>query len=349
MARWGGRSLRACDRAIKAGPIPVAVVSCGMKHPGSTVLIERINEWRAAGNDERTHWEDVRPILNDPHDTVPRHSSIEHPQVLASVTKQSRFAEVAKELMGQLADNPVQILVVSCTGGNHRAPTLGELTASLCNMLSVAMPGGNNVRLFNAQHFRMSTAVGSGMKTLADDIFEWVERPYYVNEGIECRMENMFGFSTAKCNRQSLEAYKIIFKDVLERYQLAQWRVAAKRPKPPDTPPPQRKMPRTAERQQGEEPREQMADAATSTEPLPQWASFDATAEDWKEVLDEVGVDQWAQMELFLLSQHSRSGWEAANKVLGKLLKKMTDDELPDNVSAWTHACVLNARHRDLW
>ncbi len=75
------------------------------------------------------------------------------------------------------------------------------------------------------------------------------------------------------------------------------------------------------------------------------WASFDATPEAWKSVLDEHEVDTVAQQELFLLSQHSEEGWKAANSVLGKLLKKSADGAMPRKPSAFVHTCVQNARH----
>jgi hypothetical protein len=65
----------------------------------------------------------------------------------------------------------------------------------------------------------------------------------------------------------------------------------------------------------------------------------------WKSVLDVLHVDKPAQLGLWALAQHSPGGLGAANALVGKLIKKMVGNDLPDNVSAFINKCVTSARN----
>ena len=68
----------------------------------------------------------------------------------------------------------------------------------------------------------------------------------------------------------------------------------------------------------------------------------------WVKVLVDMGVDDTARMELFLLAQLSQGGKDAANHVISKLLKHRADGQVLHNPSAFVHSCVRNARHRSI-
>ena len=72
--------------------------------------------------------------------------------------------------------------------------------------------------------------------------------------------------------------------------------------------------------------------------------SFQSDIEIWADVLRNMNVDKTAMQELFLLAQHSNSGYQEANSIVGKLLKKAADQEELAKPSAFVHRCVTNAR-----
>ena len=76
------------------------------------------------------------------------------------------------------------------------------------------------------------------------------------------------------------------------------------------------------------------------------WESFEFDVESWKELLDDGNVDLNARRDLFLLAQYGEEGKKAANDILFKLVKKLTDGVPMNNASAFVHSCVKNARHR---
>ena len=98
--------------------------------------------------------------------------------------------------------------------------------------------------------------------------------------------------------------------------------------------------------------RKRFASVACQTDPEepvqkrhPKWVSFERRPEVWSEVLQDYGVDVTAGKDLFLLATHSDAGWQAANSIIAKLLKKKSDGEVFSNVSGFVHTCVTNARN----
>ena len=71
-----------------------------------------------------------------------------------------------------------------------------------------------------------------------------------------------------------------------------------------------------------------------------EWAAFEWTPRAWCKVLAEHGVDVDATQELFLLAQVDKV---AAAKVIGKFLKKRSDNVVIRKPSAWIHANVKAA------
>ena len=76
------------------------------------------------------------------------------------------------------------------------------------------------------------------------------------------------------------------------------------------------------------------------------WETFEPRIEVWTNVLMEFGVDLQARQSLFDLADHSRDGYESANDVVSKLLKKQADRAWPGNPSGFITRCALDARGR---
>jgi hypothetical protein len=83
---------------------------------------------------------------------------------------------------------------------------------------------------------------------------------------------------------------------------------------------------------------------------LPEWATTDNDVEVWWQSFDRWGVDTNARKALYSLAQYSGTGYMKANAIVGKLIKKDTDADLPRNTSAFVHASVMHARNEmDPW
>ena len=54
----------------------------------------------------------------------------------------------------------------------------------------------------------------------------------------------------------------------------------------------------------------------------PDWATLERDATAWWSILDFWHVDEKARESLFALAQHSDQGHQAANELIGKLLRK---------------------------
>jgi hypothetical protein len=70
-----------------------------------------------------------------------------------------------------------------------------------------------------------------------------------------------------------------------------------------------------------------------------EWMSFKRDVRQWREFMTDQGVDMDSQMELFMLAQHSKEGYELAMGVLHKVMKKKIDGTSFKNVSAFVHVC----------
>lgn len=108
-------------------------------------------------------------------------------------------------------------------------------------------------------------------------------------------------------------------------------------PHPPQDPPP-------GWHEQQEQQQEQHEEVVEDEDHV----TFEQNPQAWNKILKHNSVDLVARQELFLLAQHSQAGWEHANTIVGKLLKKQADNERLGNASGFVHRCVHNARGR-MW
>ncbi len=81
---------------------------------------------------------------------------------------------------------------------------------------------------------------------------------------------------------------------------------------------------------------------------LEPWEAFEFDAEAWSRFLTGLGVDENARMSVFLLAQLGEHGKHAANTVIHKCVKMLSDGTWVRNWSAYVHKNCLSARHQ-LW
>ena len=72
------------------------------------------------------------------------------------------------------------------------------------------------------------------------------------------------------------------------------------------------------------------------------WVTFEWSASNWNQLLTKVGCDDNSRMDLFSLSQINK---EAANEVIWRMIKKLTDAVPLHNASAFIHSSCKQARH----
>ena len=75
----------------------------------------------------------------------------------------------------------------------------------------------------------------------------------------------------------------------------------------------------------------------------PSWVTFENSAEVWYDTLKGFGADEEALQCLFNLAQNGEWGYEAANALVSKILRKSADGIHFDNISGFIHSGVINA------
>ena len=75
------------------------------------------------------------------------------------------------------------------------------------------------------------------------------------------------------------------------------------------------------------------------------WETFSLSQEHYVELLDSVGFDTDARMELFMLAQLGSGGRDAANNIIHKVHKKKAAGEWVTNWYAFVQKSALTSRH----
>ena len=73
---------------------------------------------------------------------------------------------------------------------------------------------------------------------------------------------------------------------------------------------------------------------------MPEWATFERDVTVWWSILNFWHVDDDAREALFALAQHSDQGYQAANELIGKLLKKRPTTKLSITVPVHLYLAV---------
>ena len=180
-------------------------------------------------------------------------------------------------------------------------------------------------RLFNAMHFPLAEVLPRDVKEHLQLAAKWVERPFAeTSGGMARRREDLFGFDSCASRPQAAEHWNAIWTWV-EEVLIPELQGADA----VDASPPWKRQ--------------------RTTEPLPEWATFERSVEHWYGFLVNQGCDEHSIMDVFCLAQHSERGHELANACVGKMLKKAQDKIQVTNPSAFLHSCVKHARTSQLY
>ena len=74
------------------------------------------------------------------------------------------------------------------------------------------------------------------------------------------------------------------------------------------------------------------------------WASLNGDPRVWENILYNMGVDEYAMADWFVLANHAH-GRDKALAILHKLLKKNSGGHSPGNVNGFVVACCKSAWH----
>ena len=75
------------------------------------------------------------------------------------------------------------------------------------------------------------------------------------------------------------------------------------------------------------------------------WQTTQFDVKNWVQTLNEFGIDDGAQKQLFLLAQFGDDGAAAANSIIHKILKKFHAGDQVRSWSAFVQSSALNARN----
>ena len=85
--------------------------------------------------------------------------------------------------------------------------------------------------------------------------------------------------------------------------------------------------------------------AAIENLPQPEWATLEPDVRKWYSTLKALKYDDLSIQELYLLAQHSPIGYQEANTLISKLLKKAADGIELGSPGAYLHSAILKVRH----
>ena len=316
------------------------MVSFGYDTKGGQAFLASIRKSRFRVIDCRTK------LPRDPNASVGHGQDGRYAQTQKVVIGQEKFPDFMKEVVTAVTEDAETLLALGCRQGIHRADTTGRMCTDILN--SIVTSDGH--RMYNAKLFSLSLAYGKrGFDQMIADSKTWARHPWCLVDGPLMAKDR---FAQQSCMDSPASALN--FQDVhewVEAIHIVPWTMASPvlRPQPqpqpqqPVAPPTSSQMAAAQQRAEQQQHAEQRR--SRSPPPLEPWETLnvgDATV--WASTLHEFGADRTARQELFLLAQHSTGGFQEANSIISKLLKKRADHEDIRNVSAFIHKCVCNSR-----
>jgi hypothetical protein len=275
-------------------------------------------------------------------------------------------------------------MFMKCRSGFHRASVVGKTMESYANKIADADGG----RRFNCMRFSLhGVTKAPDFKSVIDRAVQWAASPWTDVAYTGDKESDVFGFEACQSHPEACACWKDLYERVQDGWPIDVASVKAERasdgrgddgrkhrsdrapwrqlqqstkcppprppPRPPSVPPPSVlvQRPATPPRSSGHalEALDDVDDGADDLL-LPEWATTIADVEVWWQSFDRWGVDTNARKALYALAQYSADGYMKANAIVGKLIKKDTDADLPRNTSAFVHASVMHARNElDPW
>jgi hypothetical protein len=290
------------------------------KNPGKSV------EWHCDGKNENTQ----RIVIEqDGFETV--------------------FWLIFSALFGEAPDDNREYRKVffHCRTGWHRASTVGMFLVCALNYLCHGA-----TRVFNAQWFGLHDARGpEGWSAIADAAMAWASAPWQIMSGGRRPYDQLYAYTMCSKYPYCSAVFHRIYDHLSDMCPpppppprnpasssapaSISTPIAPTGPRQPATPPP---PPVHAHDDTSRTHDDRVAQK-------PAWATFEPNVEVWWALFDEHNVDDKARQSLFALAQLSPEGYQSANSLVSKLIKKVSDGDILGNASAFVHAGCKHARH----
>jgi hypothetical protein len=324
------------------------------------------------------HWDyiDLRPLLvEDPSTSVGHEEDYCYEETQVAVIAQIGFPDVIKGLIDSV--HHTEYVFLYCHNGYHRGSVTGKMLESQLNSL-IDIDGN---RIFNSICFMFHEChTNKEYKLKLSNVVDWLDNPWEIEGEYNGLKDSLFGYRSAMTTGASARNWNTMHDIINAEYtrigkktvtfnpfvQTSASMSSFIMPPPPSTPPtPSHIMPprppppvvvhsKASSAKPPEPPQPPSAsDYEAQQHPfwqgeqqqLPAWATLERDVRVWWSIFDHWALDVEARESLFALAQHSDQGYEAANELVGKLLKKKNDRSIFNtSASAFVFSSVLNAR-----
>ena len=332
-------------------PLTVTVVSFGYESGFGQDFIKH--------SEGTFHHLDVREFLHkDPSSVVGHNENGTFAQTQMCVFGQEGFPQLTTKIL-DLVGKGCRCLALGCRKGNHRSDTTGRCVEDILNL--TCNEKGTGQRIYNCKHFSLNEAYGwKGFRAMQNDIEAWMQDPWHLADGGYRERRCRYAYEACMRSKSSAKGWTTIHSGVEAVIMESEEEVKSEddpeevltptckvKPHPPMLPPPP--VPGWLDNKKEQPVKEESVRGAkrgraASSDEDDAWVTFSQDASVWNSLLVEAGVDKSARQELLLLAQHSTTGHEEANSIIGKILKKRSDKQDMHNTSAFVHRCVCNAR-----
>jgi hypothetical protein len=325
--------------------VGVSVVTFGFKHKSSTLITDADDEWNIVDLREN--------LVRDPANHVKHAEDGTCARCQQCVMSADGYETLMEHLLETTCLEKQYKVALGCTQGIHRADTTGRHLVSLLN----SIVDDNGQRVYNAQHFPAGGLVPQhNVGAIIASAASWAEGPWCTMKAA-LTDDEVYGYDAACADATAFGPWRqcLAHRDARNNRVVAGGDREEIEPSPTlSEPAPASSSAKARDADWGAsaywkskswKSRDSKRSSDGEWSNRPDWATAEQDCKRWWEVLASYKVDITATQELFLLAQHSSHGHQAANAIIGKILKKASDGEWMNNISAFTHACVKRARH----
>ena len=285
--------------------------------------------------------QDLRKKLpKDPAATVEHGCGGQHPATQRVVFMNEGLADAViatVTAVSELEGTTPAFVAVGCTKGEHRA----QVTALTIQDVLNSVIDFEGDRIYNCMVFHLNDCKKKAeYSTIYDTCERWGGEPWCVVEcaPLSAPIKERFAYQSAICTPQGAANWKAIWDQV--QVMFPDSIVEAVKQIEPD-----------ANVEDVVEVDEGVGDVVRlvphePVNPPPEWFTFENKVQVWWDVLTAKGCDERCLQEIACLAQLGEAGYEHANHVISKVFKKESDGEEIENVSAFIHTRITNARHQ---